>query len=298
MNIEQANRLLADNASAEPEDQAALEQEPQAPAEGQEATQQGQEGDPPQEPGQEGDEQQPKPQHVPLAVHIRERQRHAQERQAWEQQQAIVNQRLQQLFAMQQQAKTQESPPPDKDTDPIGYGIWLNEQTARRLEQSELQRQQSEQQRAAVEQQEKAVRFVAEKVLQDEKDFVARTPDYKDAINALRNVKYAEYMALGMTEEQASQKLQQDAWALSIHAANSGINSAEYAYQLAQALGYKPKAAQGTNVLDMRSKGLRTGVSGGAGGKKTAPTFADLAAMSNEDFAKLTSGDNWRKFAG
>jgi len=70
---------------------------------------------------------------------------------------------------------------------------------------------------------------------------------------------------------------------------------------LAQALGYQkanPQKPQGTNVLAMRSNGARTSASGGAGGRSGAPTFADLAAMDNAEFEKMTAGDNWQKFAG
>jgi hypothetical protein len=293
MDINQANSILAADQAAEPETVAAIEAEqPEQAAEPEQTaeSEQAAEGEP-----QEGEEHKSAPQTVPLAVHIRERERFKAERLAFQQQQQIVNERLAQLFAAQQQAK--QEPEPDPDTDPLGYQIHLQKQTAEQLRKMQEETLQERQQRAAMEQQQRAVQYVAEKVNQDEKAFLERAPDYKEAIAHARNVKFAEYTALGMTEEQASQRLQQDAWALSIFAAENGLNAAEYAYQVSQALGYKP-GARGTNSLEMRQKGQKVAVGGGAGGKKSAPTFADLAAMSNDEFARLTKGDNWQKFAG
>lgn len=296
MDINQANSILAADQAAEPETVAAIEAEQPQPVdetpqeESSSADDTGAEG----EKAEEGEEHKAAPQTVPLAVHIREREKFRQERLAFQQQQELVNQRLTQLFSAQQ---TKAEPAPDPDTDPLGYQIHLQKQTAEQLEKMQQEALQDRQQRAVQEQQQRAVQYVAEKVNQDEKAFLERAPDYKDAIAHARNVKFAEYTALGMTEEQASQRLQQDAWALSIFAAENGLNAAEYAYQVSQALGYKP-GARGTNQLEMRQKGAKVAVGGGAGGKKTAPTFADLAAMSNDEFARLTKGDNWHKFAG
>lgn len=295
MDINQANSILEQDAAAESETIAAIDAE--APVQESEASterEQGAEG----EQVAEGEDPAPaaKPtQTVPLAVHIRERERFKAERIAFQQQQELVTQRLQQLFAAQQQAKAE--PAPDPDTDPLGYQIHLQKQTAEQVRALQEQQQAERQQRAQAEQRQQAVQYVAQKVNADEEAFIAKAPDYKDAIQHARNVKFAEYTALGMTEEQASQRLQQDAWALSIFAAENGLNAAEYAYQVSQALGYKP-GDRGTNSLEMRQRGQKVSVGGGAGGKKTAPTFADLAAMSNDEFAKLTKGDNWHKFAG
>ena len=297
MDIDQANSILAADEAAEPETIAAIEAEqPQAVDET--PQEESSSADDSGEQAAEGDGEQPsaKPtQTVPLAVHIRERERFKAERMAFQQQQELVNQRLQQLFAQQQQLKA--DPAPDPDTDPLGYQIHLQKQTAEQLRAMQEQQAAERQQREHQERQRQAVEYVAQKVNSDEAAFIAKVPDYKEAIAHARNVKFAEYTALGMTEEQASQRLQQDAWALSIFAAENGLNAAEYAYQVSQALGYKP-GARGTNQLEMRQKGQKVSVGGGAGGKKTAPTFADLAAMSNDEFAKLTKGDNWSKFAG
>lgn len=298
MDINQANSILAADEAAEPETVAAIEAEQPKPVD--ETTQE--ESSSADDSGAEGEGEgegeqhsKPAPTTVPLAVHIRERERFKAERLAFQQQQEIVNQRLQQLFTSQQQAKA--DPVPDPDTDPLGYQIHLQKQTAEQLQRMQAEREQERQQSQQLAAQQQAVTYVAQKVDADEKAFIAKAPDYKEAIAHARNVKFAEYTALGMTEEQASQRLQQDAWALSIFAAQNGLNAAEYAYQVSQALGYKP-GASGTNPLEMRQRGQKVSVGGGAGGKKTAPTFADLAAMSNDEFAKLTKGDNWQKFAG
>lgn len=294
MDINQANSILEQDAAAEPEHVAAIEAEqPQNVDETPQEESKSADGSG-AEKAEDGEEHKATPQTVPLAVHIRERERFKAERVAFQQQQELVTQRLQQLFAAQQQAR--QEPVPDQDTDPLGYQIHLQKQTAAQVQALQEQQVQERQQRAAAEQRQQAVQYVAQKVDADEKAFLAQAPDYKDAIQHARNVKFAEYTALGMTEEQASQRLQQDAWALSIFAAENGLNAAEYAYQVSQALGYKPGAV-GTNPLEMRQRGQKVSVGGGAGGKKTAPTFADLAAMSNDEFAKLTKGDNWEKFA-
>jgi|GEM_PF-6905697 len=251
------------------------------------------------------------PQSVPIAVHIRERQRHAQqlqsERAAWQQQQELVNQRLGIMWqALQQQQQAPVEPPPDENTDPIGAISHATKQTQAQL--AAMQQSIAEQQRAAWEQQQayaqqqaaqRAVVEVSSRVKADEDAFRQDHPDYMDAVRHARDMKAAEYSALGLDDSQVAERLRQDAWSLALHAQQNGVSVAEFAYQIAQALGYRRKDGSAESVVSMRQQGQRLAAGGGGGGSgRSAPTFAELAAMSPSEFEKLTKGDNWKRIAG
>lgn len=242
------------------------------------------------------------PETVPLAVHIRQREKHDRElanvRQqfaALQQQVEIGNQRLQQLTAIP------EPPAPDPNTDILGSLAYQQQQLQKNVGEvkESLERQKQEQ---IVRQQRE---MLYNTVKSDEEVFSQDHPDYREAVSYAKGTMYNEYLALGLTEQQAQAKLQQDAYALAVHAMQTGQSPSEIAYKIAMARGYRRKEAaeepvqQEPNVVEMRQAGAARSKGAGSGDGAAKPlTFAELAAMDNEEFTKLTSGKNWKKLAG
>jgi hypothetical protein len=263
-----------------------------------------------QEPAPEPEKPTP-PQVVPLAVHIRQREKYERELASIREQTQIGNQRLQQLMET-------ISPPPapvDRNTDPLG--ATLQEMDGLRGEVREtremLQRRQQEDGARA------NINAFQNAVIADEQEFVKQANDYPQAINYVKDVKFREYVALGLDAHQAAARVQQDAFALAQHAFQSGVSPSEMAYRTSVALGYKrsakPAAAQqdeelatapvhqktqAEQAVEMRAAGAqRNKASGGAASTGGALTFAELANLDNEEFAKMTSGKKWdRLFKG
>ncbi len=249
------------------------------------------------------------PETVPLAVHIRQREKHDRElmglRQQltqMQQQFAQGNERLQQITSMLHP----EEAPPDPKTDVIGTLLYEQQQLRKQMETVSQRMVQADTEARSRNELERFSQFV----VQDEKRFEQEAPDYKQAIDWVKGVKLREYQALGMDEHQAVARVQQDALAIATHAAKQGASPAEFGYRLAKALGFQAGQAKATapaatpkseadNVIAMRQAGTeRSKPAGGAAQGGGALTFADLAAMDNEEFAKMTSGNNWKKLAG
>lgn len=247
-------------------------------------------------------EEAPKPpQTVPLAVHIRQREKF--ERELATQRQLIEqgNQRLQELVSR----LTPQQPPIDRNADPLG--ATLQEMDGLKAEIGQTRELLSRQQDEATRRQQIAAFEAA--VVNDEQTYAKQAPDYPQAIAYARDMKFREYQALGLDPREAAARVQQDAYALAQHAMQQGASPAELAYQVAMALGYRrsatpvpaaaPQQNAGTSaqeVVAMRAAGAeKSGSTGGAPVASGAMSFAELTALDNEEFAKMTSGKAWDK---
>lgn len=255
-------------------------------------------------------EEKPIPETVPLAVHIRQREKHERETNSlrqqltqMQQQFAQGNERLEQLTRMLQPPEEQA---PDPKTDVIGALLYQQQQLAKQMEAVNSRLVQSDTETRSRNELQRFEQFV----VQDEQRFQQEAPDYKQAIDWVKGVKIREYQALGLDERQAVARVQQDALAIASHAVNQGASPAEFGYRLAKALGYQGQPAKAAaapqqakadadNVIAMRAAGAERGKPAGGGGQIGGQiTFADLASMDNEEFAKMTAGSNWKKLAG
>jgi hypothetical protein len=157
-------------------------------------------------------------------------------------------------------------------------------------------------------------------VIADEQEFAKQADDYPDAITYVKDMKFREYVALGLDAHQAAARVQQDAFALAQHAFQQGASPSELAYRMSVALGYKraaakiaaaqhddelatapiPEKTQAQQAVEMRAAGAqRSKAAGGAASTGGALTFAELANLDNEEFAKMTAGKKWdRLFKG
>lgn len=241
------------------------------------------------------------PQTVPLAVHIRQRERMDSEIRELRRITEVGNQRLQELTRAIQPAPT----PIERATDPLGAtleGMDKLSQEVKAINERSAKQQQEEQNRAAINQ---FNRYVAA----DEQEYIKQAPDLVDAINYAKNLKFNEYTALGLPPEMAVKRVDQDAFALAQHAVNTGASPSEMVYRTAIALGYRKAAAVETpatpaptpaeTAVEMRKAGSERGkASGGAATHGGPISFAELAALDNDEFAKMTSGKKWGRLLG
>jgi len=251
------------------------------------------------------------PQVVPLAVHIRQRERYEREQAELRRVVEDGNKRLQQLMET-------ISPPPapvDRNTDPLGATLQEMDSLRgdiRETKEMLARREQEQTQRAQIAAFQNAV-------IADEHEFVKQSDDYPAAITFAKDMKFREYVALGLDAQQAAARVQQDAFALAQHAFQQGASPSELAYRMAAALGYKraaqaaaaqqddelatapiPEKTQAQQAVEMRAAGgQRSKGTGGAASTGGAMTFAELANLDNEEFAKMTAGKKWdRLFKG
>lgn len=249
------------------------------------------------------------PQVVPLAVHIRQREKYERELAAIREQTQIGNQRLQQLM----ETIAPKPEPVDRNTDPLG--ATLQEMDGLRGEVRETREMLAKRQQEETNRQQ--ISAFQNAVIADEQAFTKQSDDYPDAITYVKDMKFREYVALGLDAQQAAARVQQDAYALAQHAFQQGMSPAELAYRMSEALGYKRQAkiaasqqddelatapikTQAEQAVEMRAAGAqRSKAAGGAASTGGALTFAELANLDNEEFAKMTAGKKWdRLFKG
>jgi hypothetical protein len=224
---------------------------------------------------------------VPLAALHEERakRREAAQREAGLRQELEAIRR-QQLEILQRQQ--QPAPPPDAATDPLGALVHNQAQTQQRLDQIALQNWNNQQAAAQRQQYESFVSEVRTKA----EAFVQEQPDANDGISFLKNGRVAEYKAMGMTTQEAQQRMLHDEWQLSQWALQNGENPAQVAYNMAIARGYVAPEKK----LDMQARGQNASMPHAGGGKSGGtPSLETLLKMDSKEFAKATSGDNWAK---
>ena len=149
-------------------------------------------------------------------------------------------------------------------------------------------------------------------VSQHEEQFRAEQPHYDAALTHVTAARSAEYRALGLSEPQIAQALQNDAANMAVHALRMGRNPAEMVYNLAVARGFAPavaekpaeapKSAEVPAVpADKQMEMLEAGVAasktlqGGTGGTGDLDLRA-LSSMSSKEIGNL-SDEQWKKLA-
>jgi myosin heavy subunit len=213
----------------------------------------------------------------------KEAQRQAQELQAQNAQ--LVRQQQEILARMQQQTAVQQLPPADDPLAVMQHGIGQTQAELRALRE-----RQEWQDRQTYEQNQWAQFTNAVHTAQSQ--FASEQPDAIDGINFLKQGRFKEYVAMGMTQDAARRQLHQDEVNLSAEAFKNGDNPAKVAYDMAVARGYVPPKQR----LDMQKEGQGASMPSGSGGKGGGlPSLDALLKMSPGEFAKATSGENWEK---
>ena len=136
-----------------------------------------------------------------------------------------------------------------------------------------------------------------------EQEFSEKTPDYFDAVKHLYDSRMSEYKTMGYDDNQSYQLAQRDAWNIAQDAINRGKNGAEVFYNLAKTRGYE-KGKQTTEkseietLKEVKEVAKNTGLGASGDTPKGQVSLSDLASMNDDEFDKLTSGDNWRNMMG
>lgn len=147
--------------------------------------------------------------------------------------------------------------------------------------------------------QERMVQRAASEVNSAEAAFAQQTPDYLQAVDFMRGQRTAEFEALGHDAETAKQLATREMMEGAIVNASKGINPAQVAYRLAQARGYKPKAAgtDAATTLENQQKGVAAARSLGSGGSSATgkPSIQALLDMTDDEFNESTKGNKWEK---
>ncbi len=255
----------------------------------------------------------PPPQTVPLAVHIRQREKHDRELRELREQFTVGNQRLAQLM---QSLLPAPAPPPDPSTDPLGAALAKLDVLEKNV--GEVVTATAEERKTAALRQQ--IAQFERAVYEDEQAYKAEFPDLDEVMTYAKDVKFKEYTALGMDPRQAALRVQQDAFALAQHAFQNGLSPSHLVHQMGVALGWKkgnirntetpaenqPKPAEITpetrqitaaeQAVEMRAAGADRAKGGGGAPENLGPiTLQQLATMDNDEFARMTSGKKWNK---
>lgn len=269
---------------------------------------------------------------IPLATLLEERTRRkqAEEQQSKTQQDfAKLSGRMeviQALIAQQAEESKRAAPAaqveiPSIDTDPVGH--FKAKDAIREREFQEL-RQWRQQQEANAHVQNN-VQAISRVVSAQEIEFTKANPQYKPASQFLVESRDAELQQMGYDPAARAQIISNDILTMGANALSNNRNAASMFYEIAKARGFRetpasngeasptpaqkiqaqieaaktaapiPSAAQ---KLATVAKGQEAGQSLGQaqGGNAAGPPSAEaLLAMSDEDFAEMTKGKNWKK---
>jgi hypothetical protein len=193
---------------------------------------------------------------------------------------AVLNQRLGELYELQ---KPKAPPVPSYEEDPLANLHANVGEMSSKLQQA-LDAQKHE---AAARNQQQFVSSVQAKFMQDEARFVKQQPDYQAAVQFLTQRRADELRAMGMPDQAIGQAIAKDVWGLALTSMQNGKSPAEAAYQFAVARGYvKKDEARGEQKMDALQKGVEASKTLGGGAPSGKPTLEQIAAMSDDDFAK------------
>jgi DNA repair exonuclease SbcCD ATPase subunit len=202
--------------------------------------------------------------------------------------QAQIDQQRQQLQELMQRFAEPEPQAPDFEEDPAAHLLYQQQQLKQQVEQQQqltaqqqMQAQQA-QQMAAVQNQYEAL----------EAQYAQQNPDYYQRIDGLKAQRLQTWEQLGLTRDQAMQRVQEEAWALVQQGLQSGQNPAEVFYSMAPPLPAQPVEEQVAQSAALQQQATSLG---SRGTSRSKYTVSDLSSMDASEFDKITSGENWEK---
>jgi hypothetical protein len=227
-------------------------------------------------------------QKVPLAVLMREREaaKAAREENARLREQFdLGNKRLEMLMERLQPQRPPE-PVPDINVDPVGHFQRQNAELQHKVQEMEAWKANQEQQGQQITQEQQFYRALHTQAAV----FREQAPDLDQAVSFLSDSLRKDYLAVGLTMEQAQQQLRAQEQFIASNAMRQGRNPAEAIYALAKARGFAPKAADGAARMDAMQRGetaARSTMAPGGRGRFEGLTVEALASMSTADFEKV-----------
>ena len=269
--------------------------EPEVPAEEIEAAEQPTEETPVVEekvekPAAEKPVEQEKEKFVPHQALHEERQRRKElqrETDQLKQNQAVLNDRFQQLWqVVQPQQQAPQFRDPKTDTDPMEALAHNQAILAQQAQEAAQHRQQNEQRNQIQEHARRLTGWASAKA----QEYAQENPDFPEAYNHIRMVRANELMALGLSGEELLHRLRGEELSVFYEAHQKGKNPAEIAFNMAKAAGWQPKKKEATpeQKIENLQKGTQASKSLGTGGAPSGnPTAEQIAAMSDDEFAEL-----------
>ena len=218
----------------------------------------------------------------------RERRKQAQrEAEQLRQNQAVLNDRVNQLWGVVQQPSQPQFRDPDKDPDPLEAMKHNQQLLAKQAHEAAVWRQQQEQ-RAM---QQDGVRRLAAWGAAQAQEYARENPDFQPAYEHLRGMRAAELQAMGFAGEELAAALWEDEMRLFDRCGRSGRNPAEVAFEMARAVGWQPKAKE-KPTAEQKIESLQKGAGaaktlGGGGAQFGMPTPEQIANMGEEEFNEL-----------
>lgn len=217
---------------------------------------------------------------------------------------ARVDERLNMLFAAQQQAQQQRQVEeiPDPKTDPIG-AIEYQQKALNQQAEYQARQQQAQQEQAFIADVDRGYK-------RDWNDFATQTPDAFQAYQYWTQAVSQNLKVFGIPDAQIEAELIGLERRAALAARQAGQSPAQAIYEAAKTFGYAPKTAEQKPVVDadrrveMRQKGQAAAKSlsnvGGQRGDGT-PSVEELASMSDDDFMELRnrmSDRQWQRMLG
>lgn len=197
-----------------------------------------------------------------------------------QQNQAVLEQRLQQLW----QAAQPKQEVPNKEVDPLGYVDHTLNQTQAQLQQIEQWRQQQE----AFAHQQRQAQQLASWAKNQASTFAADKSDFKPAYEHFIQLKSREFQAMGMPVDQIPHAVANFELGLFFQSAQTGRNPGEVIYEMAKSTGFQQKPVADEKIQTL-NKGMEAAKTLGNGTPAGMPTPEQIAAMSEDEFAELKS---------
>jgi len=167
-------------------------------------------------------------------------------------------------------------------------------ETEQRAWKEEQQKRAQETERET--QQRQVLNFVNTEVEKAESAFVAKQPDYMEAVNYLKSVSEKNLRASGITDPAMIQKITyEQSLNMAANALQQGLNPAEVAYTFAKNYGYSHRVDATKQVKAMAEAQSRT-QNMGNGKPDTEFSVAALAQMNDEELSEAIADNKiWRK---
>lgn len=216
---------------------------------------------------------------------------------------------LQQLAQRQQpQQAAQETVIPDVNVDPVGHFQAKFAESERKLQDVTKWRETQDANATAM----NNVRELTGIAMRHETEFSKTTPDYQDAAAYVREARDKELDYMGYKDPAVrNQIIQQDALQIAAQALQGNLNAAEVVYNIAKARGYQAKAAalvapiapakspDAVKIATVAKGQAATQSLGQVNGESVPDLSPDaILKMSDAEFTKWASDDNWRKLMG
>lgn len=216
---------------------------------------------------------------------------------------------LQQLAQRQQPQKVnQEVAIPDVNVDPVGHFQAKAQIAEQKIAGFEKWQQTQENNATAM----NNVRELTGIAMRHETEFSKTTSDYQEAAAYVRQARDQELDYMGYKDPAVrNQIIQQDALQIAAQALQGNLNAAEVVYNIAKARGYQAKApVSAASVAPAKSpdaikiatvaKGQAATQSLGQVNGESVPDLSPdaILKMTDAEFTKWASDDNWRKLMG